>query len=129
MKYLLIPILLALSPSLYAKEPMNFLVCKGHFSSYGEPNVRDLPDSGIVELDEKSLRLFDFVVFGGGTEGLTYSVTHKSETFIVFRLSANKTVEGILNRYTGTIKMSVMRTPNQLGELFDGVCEVGKQLF
>lgn len=129
MKYLLIPILLALSPSLYAKGPVNFLVCKGHFSSYSEPIIRDLPASGIVELHEKSLRLFDFVFFGGGSEGLTYSVTHKSETIIQFRLSANKTIEGVLNRYTGTIKMSVMRTPNQLGELFDGVCEVGKQLF
>jgi hypothetical protein len=90
-----------------AETPPITLVCDGTFSDYSDPRLVEIPVKATIFLSERSLRITGEVpYFSDGVQGSTYVITQKSESKFWFRASADPTVNGELDRYTGKVIVS-----------------------
>jgi hypothetical protein len=120
--------LLLTTPST-AQGPLAALVCKGKFSSYADPKILDMEDEAVVQVGNDTLTITGGVYFGGGVEGVTYLITHKTDSQIWFQFKTDPDLNGQLNRFTGSIVITKMTSKSQMSMRYEGLCERKAQKF
>ena len=124
-------LLLACASLAWGQQGVARLQCDGKYSDFLR-GTRDVESRGAyVEVTRESVKVVSIPGFEA-----SYKVSTVSDTAICFALSADKLVQGCINRFSGQLSLSKLSAKPRSGDvgggvdlLWYGTCRTAKALF
>jgi hypothetical protein len=133
MKFLAVLFFALINLSANAQQPKTSLVCSGKYHNFAE-GIRDAQVTGdVIHIlaNKVQVGIIGFSYSNG--ELLDYKIISSTDSKITFRHSVNeqKIYLGVLNRYSGEVSFTQIdsRNPNQIEQMFSGICVTSKRKF
>ena len=108
------------------------LLCVGEFSNYQDKHLGVQVDGILLSISKEQINVRGAPSFSSGVNGTDYVISTTAENYYSFNIAGNLLIQGNINRYTGKLSLSWLKTAKLTDGLVASVsatCQEAKRKF
>ena len=108
------------------------LLCVGEYSNYQDKQLGVQVDGILLSISKEQINVKGAPSFSSGVNGTDYAISTIAENYYGFKIADNLLIQGNINRYTGKLSLSWLKTAKHtdgLVALLTATCQEAKRKF